>query len=99
MISRRAPTIDPAGATANSASGEISERVSLERLKREVMELRYKVRRFDEIKAQFPAWRAKAHRYDTLVGELVPAALLALVRRAQPIITRAARRRRATPAS
>ncbi|MGC2413757.1 MAG: hypothetical protein WA459_13810 [Stellaceae bacterium] len=64
----------------------------LERLKREVMALRYKARRFDEIKDQFPAWRAKTHRYDAMVRELVPFALLVLVRRAQPIIAWAVRR-------
>ena len=98
MTSRRSPTIDAAGAaaapTADSRGEETSERLLLERLKREVMELRYKVRRFEEIKVQVPTWRAKARRYDTLVRELIPVALLALIGWAQPTITWAARRRK-----
>ncbi len=94
MISRRSPTVEAA-----PDNPERSERVQLERLKREVMELRYKARRFDEIKAEFPVWRVKAHRYDALVGALVPPALRVLIRKAQPMIERAARRRPPTPAS
>ncbi|HEV2336873.1 MAG TPA: hypothetical protein VGS13_15320 [Stellaceae bacterium] len=106
MNSRKSPTIEAAGtpparpgAAATPDNPQSSERVQLERLKREVMELRYKARRFDEIKAEFPVWRAKAHRYDTLVGALVPPALRVLVRKAQPMIERAARRRPPTPTS
>jgi hypothetical protein len=42
--------------------------MTLERLKREVMALRYKARRYDEIKEDVPRWRAKAARYDKLAG-------------------------------
>lgn len=101
MISRGSPTVDAAGAAgavphlagATPDVAKTSERVLLERLKREVMELRYKARRFDEIKDQFPGWRAKAHRYDRLIGELVPIGLRVLARRAQPIIAWALRRK------
>src|SRR4029077_10125245 len=94
--SRRAEAVGPApGRPTPEVSPDhpvASERMVLERAKREVMELRYKVRRFEEIKVQFPACSAKAHRYDTLVRELIPVALLALIGRMQPIIAWVARR-------
>jgi glycosyltransferase involved in cell wall biosynthesis len=41
-----------------------AEQLALERLKKEVMQLRYKARRYDEIKDQVSVWRAKAERWD-----------------------------------
>ena len=46
-----------------------TEQASLERLKKEVIELRYKARRYDEVKGELPAWQAKAARYDRLKGK------------------------------
>ena len=76
-----------------------TDRMVLERAKREVMALRYKARRFEEIKIEFPKLRAKAHRYDALVSTLVPPALLRLIRKVHPMIATAARLRRPKPAS
>lgn len=52
-----------------------SEQGLLERLKAEIVALRYDARRYDELKDQLPVWRAKADRYGELLGELrrVPA--------------------------
>ena len=46
-----------------------TEQASLERLKKEVIELRYKARRYDEVKGELPAWQAKAARYDRMKGK------------------------------
>jgi glycosyltransferase involved in cell wall biosynthesis len=44
-----------------------AEQVTLERLKKEVIQLRYKARRYDELKDKLPRLQAKAARYDRLV--------------------------------
>jgi glycosyltransferase involved in cell wall biosynthesis len=82
-----------ADAPADRHSLTKSERMLLARLKTEVMELRFKARRFDEINPQLPAWRAKAQRYDQLVSQrstlkkTLAFALLLLGHRALPIIS------------
>lgn len=71
------------------------ERALMERLKSEIMELRFKARRFDEISPQLSEWRAKAQRYDRLLSRLgtakkrIVVALPFLRRTALPISGRA----------
>ena len=57
-----------------------ADELALERLKKEVMELRYKAGRYDEVKNDLATWRAKAARYDLLKAKPA-AALLGIFRR------------------
>jgi glycosyltransferase involved in cell wall biosynthesis len=45
------------------------EREQLTKLQTEVIALRYKALRYDEIRTLFPTWRSKANRYDRLVSK------------------------------
>ncbi len=78
----RAPNSpDPAAAAADAAPVPANGAgPSLERLKKEVIELRYKARRYDEVKQQLPNWRAKAARYDRLKGKMGGTHLVSLRR-------------------
>lgn len=57
----------PAAAGADRLSQ--FERATLLRLQTEVIGLRYKALRYDEIRTRFPEWRSKAERYDRLVAK------------------------------
>ncbi len=64
-VSRVGWTADP----WSEASDRLSqfEREQLTKLQTEVIALRYKALRYDEIRTLFPTWRSKADRYDRLV--------------------------------
>jgi len=62
-------TSDPWPAADTSDRLSQFEREQLIKLQAEVIALRYKALRYDEIRTLFPTWRSKAERYDRLVAK------------------------------